>query len=513
MTQPPFKGRVSLVGAGPGDPGLLTVKALKRLERADLIIYDTLANPRHLAHAKSSAIKICVGKGFRYHRLSQARINRLVIRASKKGWQVVRLKGGDPYLFGRGGEEALFLHRHRIPFEVVPGVTSATACAAYAGIPLTHRSHNSTVTFLTGHRAGDRELDSVPWEKLVSIGGTLVVYMGFYNLTKITERLMRAGMPAATRVSVIEWGTLPYQKSCDGTLRTIGALVKKKKLKAPCIIIIGEVVSLGKQLNWFERLPLFGKKIVVTRTRDKAGLLTERLTELGADVLEFPTIEIKPLSDYSQMDRAVREVLRWDWIIFTSTYGVEAFFKRLLFRHNRDARYLSGVKTAVVGPETELALYKRGVLADLKPARFETSALADEFRRRSISLRGKNVLLFRADKATPELEANFKKLGAQVCRVNAYRTKLPRALPKNFKNELLNGRVSLVTFTSASTVSHFVKILGLDFVKRLARRVKFASIGPVTSRTLKAYGLRPACEAKHFTIDGLVEAIRKEGVG
>ncbi|OGW82505.1 MAG: uroporphyrinogen-III C-methyltransferase [Omnitrophica bacterium RIFCSPHIGHO2_02_FULL_51_18] len=501
-------GKVSLVGAGPGDPELLTLKAHHRLKEADLVVYDTLANPEHLKHVKASAKTICVGKRFRYHPYSQRRINRMIIQAARKGQKVVRLKGGDPYLFGRGGEEALYLHHHKVPFEVIPGVTSATACAAYAGIPLTHRKHSASVTFLTGHRAHDENLDSVPWDKIAASKGTLVIYMGFYNLAKIARQLVRAGMSAATKACVIEWGTLPKQRSCDGTLSDIAGKVKKKKLKAPAIIIVGEVVSLKNQLSWYEKLPLFGKKIVVTRTRDKIGALTDKLTELGAEVLEFPTIEIAPLRNFREMDESIRSISRYEWMVFTSTYGVEAFFNRLHGSHKKDARSLKGIRIACVGPETGKWLERYGLRSDLMPERFETSAIVDEFRKQRIPVYGKNFLLVRASAAPPELEQGLKKLGANVTRITGYRTKISKTRPKTIQEVLLRGSVDFVTFTSSSTVDHFVRILRLKNVKRIAKNTRFASIGPVTSKALRSYGLNPRCQAKIFTIDGLVDAIR-----
>ncbi len=503
-----MKGKVYLVGAGPGDPGLLTVKAARLVRDADLIVYDYLANPDHLRFAKPEAAKICVGKGFRHHRISQERINRLIIASARKGQTVLRLKGGDPYLFGRGGEEALYLRKHRIPFEVVPGVTSATACGAYAGIPLTHREHNSSVTFLTGHRAHDEKLDTVDWDQIVALNGTIVIYMGFYNLGKIVERLLAAGLPPQTKIAVIQWGTLPRQKSCGGTLEDIEKHVAKKGLGAPSIIIVGDVVALKNELAWYERLPLFGKKIVITRMKDKAGALTEKLTELGAEVLEFPTIEIVPLRDYSKMDSAIKSIPHFDWLIFTSAYGVDAFFDRLKERHKKDARGLQNVRIASVGPGTSSTLAQRGIHADLEPRHYETKAIVEAFRSRYSNLKGKKLLLLRADIAPTELEEGLSKLGAATKRVNAYLTKFPKAVPAEVKKELLGGGVDFVTFTSSSTVSHFVKILGLKKVKKIAKTVKFASIGPVTSGTLRSYGLRPSCEAKVFTIDGLVEAIK-----
>ncbi|MBI4352566.1 MAG: uroporphyrinogen-III C-methyltransferase [Candidatus Omnitrophica bacterium] len=500
-----MKGKVYLVGAGPGDPGLLTVKALRLIREADLIVYDTLANPEHLRWAKEGAKKICVGKGFRHRPMSQDRINRLIIEAARKGRKVVRLKGGDPFLFGRGGEEALVLVRHRVPFEAVPGVTSAAACAAYAGIPLTHRDHNASVTFLTGHRADDEDLSSVDWKSLVRLGGTLVVYMGFYNLGKIVRRLVENGMPSDMEAAVIHWGTLPYQKSCAGTLADIEPKVKKAGLKAPCIILVGKVVRLKNKLNWFEGLPLFGKTVAVTRMRDRAGVLKDRLEELGARVIEFPVIEIKKPASAAEIDRAIVCLSCYDWLVFTSAYGVESFFERLA-KLGKDARALGLVKVAAVGPETGRALAERGVVPDLLPERFETEALAEEFGKRFSSLEEVKILLLRSDIAPPFLEERLRKMGAEVTRITAYQTALPKLSLSD--GNLFREKVDFVTFTSASTVIHFLKVLGRSRARKILRKAKIASIGPVTSRTLRRFGFEPHCQARTFTIEGLVQSMR-----
>jgi uroporphyrinogen III methyltransferase/synthase len=503
------KGKVSLVGSGPGDPGLLTVKALRLIRRADLIVYDTLANPEHLVYAKKSAVKLCVGKRFRHQPFSQKKIHEMILKAAQKGKNVVRLKGGDPYLFGRGGEEALYLAEHKIPFEVVPGVTSATACAAYAGIPLTHRQHNASVTFLTGHRAQDERLDSIDWKKLVAVGGTLVIYMGFYNLGNIAKRLIAAGMSAAAKVCVIEWGTLPRQKSCDGTLLDIEKKVRKQNLSAPAIIIVGEVVSLRKKLGWFEKLPLFGKKVVITRSLDKALYLKDRLAAQGAEVLEFPVIEIKPLENQKPLDAILRRLTEFDWIVFTSTYGVEAFFERLWASGAKDARALGKLCFATVGPGTSQALLKKGIHVDLEPERYETKAIVEAFKKKLGGVEGTKILLLRTNIAPPALEKGLKALGAEVTRVTAYLTRMPKSVPVDVKRQLLGGKVDFVTFTSSSTVDHFVKILGIQNVRKMARHTRFSSIGPVTSQTLKKHGLKVGCQAKTFTIEGLVDALSK----
>lgn len=513
MTPPPSRDSggvknptcVYLVGSGPGDPGLLTLKAQARLREADLIVYDYLANPAHLKHASEKAVKICVGRGFRHKKLSQNRINRLIVRAAKKGQTVVRLKGGDPYLFGRGGEEALFLRKHGIPFQVVPGITSAVACATYAGVPLTHRDFSSSVTFLTGHKANDKDLDLIPWKNIVSLKkGTIVIYMGFYNLGKIARLLVKNGMPEATLAAVIEWGTLGRQRSCEGVLITLAAKSAAMKLKAPCIIVIGQVVSLRKSLNWFEKLPLFGKKIALTRTREQSVPLREKLEELGAEVIEFPTIRIEPPLTFTIMDRAIKNLSEYDWVVFSSAHGARSFFDRL-FKLRLDSRALKNCRVAAVGPQTAEEIQKRGVRADLVPERYETKALAEAFTKKIGRLKGKNFLLLRAAIAPDELEKALRKAGAGALRVDAYRTLLPRPKPAKLGEE-----IDAVTFTSASTVDNFVKLTGLKKARVLSRRALFASIGPVTSAALRKHGLRISCEASRFTTEGLVAALQNK---
>ncbi len=508
-----MKGFVSLVGAGPGDPGLLTLKARDRIRQADLIVYDYLANPEHLRHASKEAVKIGVGKGFRHKTLPQEKINRLIVSFARKGKRVVRLKGGDPYLFGRGGEEALHLERHQIPFEVVPGVTSATACAAYAGIPLTHRDHNASVTFLTGHRADDNNLDSIPWKKIAGIGGTIVIYMGFYNLKKIAAQLVSAGMPASMPAAVIQWGTLPRQKSVSASLGNIAEAVKKNGLSAPCIIIIGDVVALGKKLAWYERLPLFGKTLVVTRAEDKSSAFRTKLESLGAEVIELPLIRIEAPLNLRLMDKAVRESAGQDWLIFASAYGVESFFGRL-FSLGKDSRSLKGVRVAAVGPKTAEALLSHGIKPDLLPSFFHSEALAKALLKKEGSLRGKKIQLFRTDIAPTDLETKLRTLGAAVQPVTAYRTTAPKKIDPAAQEKILSGEADYAAFTSASTVRHFAKFFGKSDVRRIAAKTRFLSIGPVTTKTLKSYGMKVYLQPKVFTVDGLIDSlVRKEAPG
>ncbi len=504
-----MKGLVSLVGSGPGDPGLLTLKALERLREADLIVYDYLANPEHLRHAPKKAVKIGVGKGFRHKTLSQDKINRLIVSSSLKGKRVVRLKGGDPYLFGRGGEEALHLEKNKIPFEVVPGVTSATACAAYAGIPLTHRDHNASVTFLTGHRAHDEGLDSIPWEKIAGIGGTIVIYMGFYNLEKISKQLIHAGMSSDTPTAVIEWGTLPRQKTAADTLQKIAAAVKKQKLAAPCMILIGDVVVLRKKLGWFERLPLFGKKILITRAAGcSANSFRQKLAALGAEAIELPLIQIEEPDSFKEMDQAIRDLQKYDWTVFTSAHGVAAFFKRLNSLR-LDARALAGTKIASVGTQTSKALLHHGIRVDLEPKKFESSAILTEFKKRGESLKNKNLVLFRTDSAPPNLERGLSKAGARIQAITAYKTTTPKKISGDVKKRVLRGEADFAAFTSASTVHGFVRHFGKKTARKIAQKTSFLSIGPVTTKTLKSYGLKPYRQAKTFTVEGLLETLVK----
>ncbi len=501
------KGFVSLVGAGPGDPELLTLKALRRIREADLIVYDYLVNPEHLSHAKKDSSVICVGKGFRHKLMSQKKINRLIIREAKRGKNVVRLKGGDPYLFGRGAEEALFLRRHGIPFDVVPGITSALACANYAGIPLTHREHNSSVTFLTGHRAHDEALDSIDWQRIAAMPGTLVVYMGFYNLPTIARRLIANGMPAETPAAVIEWGTLPRQKTCTSTLENIAPLVKRMKLEPPCLIVIGEVVKLHSKLDWYEKLPLFGKKILVTRTRDKAGRLSAKLNALGAETIELPTIEIGVAPNLGPLDASIRTLFRFEWLVFTSSYALDAFFDRLR-RLGKDARWLKDIRIACVGPDTAVALRARGLEPDALPQDSESSAIPDAIRAKAGSLKNLSILLVRTNIAPAILETRLRKAGARPHRVTGYVTK--RARPdSSFLRRLAQNPPDYLTFTSSSTVLNLTAILGKKRMLGLVARSSAISIGPQTSATLRSLGFRVKAQASEHSLDGLVSAILK----
>ncbi len=492
------KGKVYLVGAGPGDPGLFTLKGKRILEEADVIIYDYLANPSLLNFCKNGVEKIYVGKKGGSHTLPQEEINRLLVKKAKEGKLVVRLKGGDPFLFGRGGEEAEELFKEGIPFEVIPGITSAIAVPAYAGIPVTHRNFTSTLAIITGHEAEGKEESKINFSALSKIG-TLVFLMGVKNLPYITENLIKQGKSPDTPVAVIQWGTLPKQKTVVATLKDIVQEVKKAGITAPAIIIVGEVVKLRDKFNWFETKPLFGMRVVVTRTRAQASKLIEKLEALGACCYEIPTIKIEPLKENAL--KAVNMLSEFDWVVFTSENGVRIFFEAL-WDSGRDLRAFAEVKVAAIGSATKKALEKLGIRADLIPEKdFTQEGLVEEFAKQD--LKNKAVLIPRAKEAREHLIEKLKEMGARVEVVPIYETK-PCEESKEILEKVLSEGIDLVTFTSSSTVKNFFKLCDN---KELLKEVVFASIGPITSSTLREFGFEPYIEAKQYTIDGLVEAI------
>ncbi|MCS7199617.1 MAG: uroporphyrinogen-III C-methyltransferase [Caldimicrobium sp.] len=494
-------GKVYLVGAGPGDPGLLTLKGKSLLEKAEVLIYDYLANPELLRFCSPNCEFIYVGKRGGDHTLPQEEINKLLVRKAKEGKLVVRLKGGDPFLFGRGGEEIEELVREKVPFEVVPGITSAIAVPAYAGIPVTHRTYTSTLAIVTGHEAEDKEESRINFSALSKIG-TVVFLMGVKNLPLIVENLLREGKPSSTPCAVIQWGTIPSQKTAEGTLENIVEKVKEKGIKAPAIIIVGEVVKLREHFNWFERKPLFGRTIIITRTREQASKLKDGLSELGAKVIEVPTIEVKPLWEESYRNIYYR-LSDYHWLIFTSENGVKHFFEGL-FKLNLDVRALGSVKIAVIGPATKQALWERGIRADLFPeGEFTQEGLVKAFQK--VDLLNKKVLLVRAKIARDLLPEALREQGAKIEILPIYETVLPETSGELLK-EAFSSKVDMITFTSSSTAENFFKLLRAESLS-LPKDTFIASIGPITSQTLKNLGYMPHVEAKVFTIPGLIEAI------
>jgi len=498
------EGKVYLVGAGPREPDLVTVRAVECLKRADVVIYDFLAAPELLKHVREGAETIYVGKKGGDHTLSQDKLNEVMVARAKQGRTIVRLKGGDPFIFGRGGEEAEVLAEAGIQFEVVPGVTSAVAAPAYAGIPLTHRLYASSVAFVTGHEDPTKEHSSIDWSKLATGVGTLVFLMGVKNLANIAERLMAAGRDPKTPVAVVRWGTTPQQTTVVGTLDTIVAEVQAADLKPPATIVVGEVIKLRDSLNWFEKRALFGRTVVVTRARAQASELVRRLSDLGAACLESPTIKVVPPEDWSPLDAAIDNLGTYDWLVFTSVNGVSFFFERLYEKDN-DVRALKDVSTAAIGPTTAKRLRDFGLKSDIIPETYRAESIVEAFKQEPMN--GKRVLLPRAKEARPVLPVELRKMGAIVDEIAAYQTEQARENVDVLIRRLEEGSIDLLTFTSSSTVRNFKALLPPERFESLIKGVTVAAIGPITAETARELGFKVDIMAQDYTIDGLCEAI------
>lgn len=498
---------IYLVGSGPGDPGLFTVKGVKCMEMADAVVYDRLAPKSLLTYAKDDAEFIYVGKKPGNPSMSQEDINACLVELGHAGKTVVRLKGGDPYIFGRGGEEALALLEADLPFEVVPGVTSGVAAPSYAGIPVTHRKVSTSVAFVTGHEDPTKGSQDVDWGGLASGADTLVLYMGIGRLREISDELIAAGKNPATPTACVRWGTLPEQQTVTGTLGGIAERVAEENLKPPAITIIGDVVSLrGSGLDWYEKRPLFGRRIVVTRARAQAGELSSELENLGAEVMEFPTIEIKPPGDLAPLDQAIRELEGYDWLIFTSVNGVEAFMDRLE-QHELDVRSIpKGAKIAAVGPSTRDRIKAAGLRVDVTPSEYRAEALLDEMLVDEIS--GQRILLPQAKVAREVLPERLREAGAEVFVPTAYETVPSDAGRDSLVARFRAGEVDCVTFTASSTVENFVRAFGEEETAKLLEDTRVACIGPITAATSRKYGIKVDAEADEYTIPGLVETVR-----
>ncbi|OIO39850.1 MAG: uroporphyrinogen-III C-methyltransferase [Candidatus Omnitrophica bacterium CG1_02_49_10] len=498
--------KVYLVGAGPGDEKLITLKGFELIKAADSIVYDYLVNPALLKFRKKGSRLIYVGKKAGAHTLGQEGINKLLVKEARPHRTVLRLKGGDPFIFGRGAEEAAYLRKNGIDFEVVPGVTSAIAVPAYAGIPLTERSKNSTVGFITGHEDPSKGRSSIDWKALAKSLGTMVFLMGVGNIAKIAEKLIDAGKPSSTPIAVIRWGTTAKQETLTGTLKNIAVLAKKKKMSPPAIIVVGEAVTLRRTLKWFENKPLFSKRIIVTRTREQASVLSERLTSLGAEAIEIPTIKIVSERADKYIEGAFSKK-RYDWIFFTSQNGV-AEFGAFLDRSGKDSRIFAGAKICAIGSETAKSLNGIGIKPDYVPVKFVAESIVKHFAEmRHRRLEGAGALILRAKKARDILPAGLKKAGFDVEAINLYDTVSPGE-SRGLLREAFKEKVDCITFTSSSTVDNLVKLLGNGYKRKLSK-IKIASIGPVTTSALKVHGLKANTEAKVFTIEGLVDAIVK----
>lgn len=496
------KGKCHLVGAGPGDPGLLTLRGRECLERAEVIVYDYLCNPELLKWAPPECEKIFAGKKAGAHTLAQEEINALLVAKAGEGRRVVRLKGGDPFLFGRGGEEALALARAKIEFEIVPGVTSAIAAPAYAGIPVTHRGHNAHVTFFTGHEEPGKSESAIDFAALAKLGGTQVMLMGVERIETITAEMMRNGVAPELPVALIHRGTTGRQKTLVGTLGEIAAKVAGTNFAAPAIAVFGEVVKLREELNWFEGGPLAGKRIVVTRTRSQSGALSKELRALGADVFELPTIRIEPPSDLRAFAELVQDAHSYDWIVFTSPNGVEAFFN-LFYKLYDDARELGAARLAAIGPATAQRIRDFHLHVDLQPAEFVAEAVVREFKKEG-GVENLRVLLARAEKARDVLPRELSAMGAIVDEGFAYQTVPETRDESGARRRLAEEGADLITFTSSSTVENFLA-LGLPWPQGM----QVASIGPITSKTAREHGLTVDVEARRHDIPGLVAAIEK----
>ncbi len=498
------KGKVFLIGAGPGDPGLLTIKAKECIETADVVVYDYLASPYLLEYARKDAEIIYVGKKGGDHTLTQDKINLLLVDKAKEGKNVARLKGGDPFVFGRGGEEAQELLEDGISYEVIPGVTSAISAPAYAGIPITHRDHTSFVSFITGHEKPGKKESRMQWDIFAKSDATLVFLMGVKNLANIVKNLVENGKPADTPVALVRWGTTTRQQTVTGTLETIVQVVKEAGLKSPAIIVVGHVVSLREELAWFDKKPLFGRRIVITRARAQASGLVAELNRLGAQCIEIPTIRIAPPKDITPMETAIDNLSKYQWLVFTSVNGVKFFFDTL-FAKGKDVRALGHLKFACIGPVTKERLADYGIVSDILPETYRAESVVDAFA--DVAISGKQVLLPRAKKARTVLPEELTKMGAQVDEVTAYETELTDEGKDTLIDMLKDNAIDAVTFTSSSTVSNFMSLLeneeGLDLLKD----VTLASIGPITSDTARSLGLEPTIEADPYTIPGLIDAL------
>lgn len=497
------KGEVYLVGAGPGDTGLITVKGLDCLRQADVIIYDHLLDDSLLNAARPDAEKIYVGKTPGCHAKEQDDINQLLVNKAREGKMVVRLKGGDPFVMGRGGEEAEALAANHIPFEVVPGVSSAVAVPAYAGIPVTHRRLASSFTVITGHEDVGKGKSSISWDKVAGGADTLVILMGIGNLAKIVEQLIKNGRPSSTPVALIRHGTSQKQQTLVGNLGDIVVQAEKNGFEPPGVIVVGEVVRLHHRLRWFENRPLFGRCILVTRAAHQSSQLSQLLIECGAVPVEMPVIEITPPNG-EELDQAILNLKNYHWIVFTSVNGVEAFFQRL-YALNLDARSLNGIRIGVIGPATARALGEKGLRPDYVPETYTSQGFLAKLRSQDIA--GCQVLLPRAHIAGNELPEGIAALGGKVHQVTTYRTVTTTKATSQGKQMLLRGEINIITFTSPSTVTSLVAIMGAEW--QAINRATVACIGPKTAAVTAEAGLKVDIVAKEHTILGLVEAMEQ----
>ena len=498
------EGKVFLVGSGPGDPGLITVRGSQLIESADAVVYDALANATLLppgARETGRPELYYVGKrGGEKAPVSQEEIDQLLVRLAREGKRVVRLKGGDPFVFGRGSEEAQAMNDASVPFEIVPGVTAGIAAAAYAGIPVTHRGLSTSVTFVTGHEDPAKPHTQTNWSALAKVGGTIVLYMGVKTLASITDALLKGGMPPEIPAAAIQWGTQPRQRTVVATLETIAAKALEENISSPAITVIGWSVVLRDELTWFEKRPLYGRRIVVTRATQQAQALTQKLRELGADVIEMPATQVARL-DLAPLREAIGELSRYQWLILTSQNAVAILWEQLL-GEGRDARALAALKIAAVGPATAAALLEHGIAVDVIPQRFVAEGLLEMMRERN-DVASKRILYVTAEGSRDVLPQGLREIGAEVDVIEAYRSVLDGQGAERLARAIEAGKLDLATFTSGSAVRGYVDAIGED----LAVQIPAASIGPQTSDALREAGIEVKAEAKESTVDGLVSAV------
>ena len=498
---------VYLIGAGPGDPGLISVRGLRCLATADVVLYDHLVHPRLLRYARQDAERIDVGVAAPKP-LEQEAICYLLVEKAREGKSVARLKWGDPFVFDRGGEEALFLHEQGVKFEVIPGIPAGVAVPAYAGVPITYPGGGDTVTFVRGHEDESNKPPRVDWASLARLEGTIVCYAGARQLPGILAELLAHGLPRQEAAALVYSGTWPSQEVIEGTLEEIAKAVKQPGHSLPAILIVGRVAALRQHLRWFDERPLFGKRIIVTRSREQAGELVDLLESLGADAIEAPMIRIVPPEDYGPLDDACARVRSFDWIIFTSANAVDIFMRRLQAGPG-DLRDLQGIHLCAIGPATADRLTHRGIKVDLIPSEYRTEAIIQALQA-SGDLRGKKFLLPRADIARELLAEELRKAGAEVTVITAYRTVLAettREEDPDIYRLLLERRIDVVTFTSASTVRNFVRLFGPEQAADLLRATIVASIGPVTAEAAEQHQIHSSIVPETYTIPALVEAI------
>ena len=494
------RGIVYLIGAGPGDPGLLTLRGKEVLERADVIVYDYLVNPALLKHAKNSAEILSVGKKAGKKEATQKEINALLVKKAREGSTVARLKGGDPFVFGRGGEEVQALNKENIAFEIVPGVTSAVSVPAYAGIPLTHRDHTSSFAVVTGHENPGKEGTSIPWKALADIG-TVVFLMGVRNLSRNMKRLIKAGKNKNTPAAIIAWGTYPAQVTVTGTVGDIAKRVKHRKdVGAPAILVVGGVVTLKEIADWYETKPLFSKRILVTRPKDQSEHFVSSLESEGAHVITYPTIEIIPPGSFIALDRAIKNIRQYDWIVFTSVNGVTYFLERLK-KKGKDLRELYGVKVAAIGEKTSESLELSGIAVEVVPRDFRAEGLIEIFS--GMNVEGSKFLIPRAKYARSVLPDALRRMGAHVDVASSYETVQPPGQDvKMIKKLIKDGDIDVLTFTSSSTVRNFFEQVG-----KIPKDTVIACIGPITAGTVGEFGYDTEIMPDKYTVEALSQAI------